>query len=402
MNHIADAALSGAPAIAGGTPAFAARLPLVRPSVPQLDALSPDLRDILASGVLTNGPTVRRFEDRAAEAIEVDHCVAVSSCTAGLMLILRVAELDGEVIVPSFTFAATAHAVVWNGLTPVFADVDERSLTLSAHAAASVLGDRCSAILATHTYGTPCDVEGLEQLARARGVRLFFDAAHAFGSRRGGVPVGGFGDAEVFSLSPTKLLVAGEGGLIATNDGELAERCRIGRDYGNPGNYDCLFVGLNARMSELHAALGRASLETLEARIERRNELAQRYRAALASLPGVSFPRVGETDRSTYKDFTILLDRDAFGLDARELARALDVEGIDTRRYYAPPVHAMHAYARWDPGPGRLPVTERVSERCLTLPMWEGMRDEDPGVVAAAIGRIRSHRNAGGPLSLER
>lgn len=402
MNHIADATLSGAPAIAGGVPAFAARLPLVRPSVPDLDALSPDLRDILASGVLTNGPVVRRFEALAAQTLGVEHCIAVSSCTAGLMLVLRVAELEGEVIVPSFTFAATAHAVVWNGLTPVFADVDERSLRLSAQAAATVLGDRCSAILATHTYGAPCEVEGLEQLARARGLRLFFDAAHAFGSRRRGVPVGRFGDAEVFSLSPTKLLVAGEGGLIATNDGELAKRCRIGRDYGNPGDYDCLFVGLNARMSELHAALGLASLSTLEARIERRNELAQSYRAALASLPGVSFPLVGETDRSTYKDFTILLDRDAFGMDAGELARALNAEGIDTRRYYAPPVHAMRAYARWNPGPGRLPVTERAATECLTVPMWEGMSDEDPGVVAAAIRRIRSHRDAGRPLTPER
>ncbi len=396
MSHLADETLSGLPAIAGGTPAFAQRLPLVRPSVPDPRVILSDLEDILASRVLTNGPIVRRFEERCAETLGVAHCVAVSSCTAGLMLVLRAAGMEGEVVVPSFTFAATAHAAVWNGLTPVFADIDPHSLTLSAEAAASVLSDRGSAILATHLYGAPCDTDALEQLARARGVRLFFDAAHAFGSIRGGVPVGRFGDAEVFSLSPTKLLVAGEGGLIATNDDELAERCRIGRDYGNPGDYDCRFVGLNARMSEIHAALGLASLASLEARVARRNDLAEQYRDGLRAVPGVSFPRIRDEDRSTYKDFTILIEQDTFGLNTGALARALEAEGIDTRRYYAPPVHATHAYRAWDPGPGRLPVTERAAGRCLTLPMWEGMGDQDPPLVAAAIRRIRSHANAGG------
>lgn len=397
MNHIADATLSGVPAIAGGQPAFEPRLPLVRPSVPEADGIRATIENILSSRVLTNGPTVRRFEERCAETLGVAHCVAVSSCTAGLMLVLRAADLRGEIVVPSFTFAATTHAAVWNGLTPVFADIDPSSLTLSPAGVSSVLTDRCSAILATHLYGAPCDTDALEELARARGVRLFFDAAHAFGSRRAGVPVGRFGDAEVFSLSPTKLLVAGEGGLIATNDGELADRCRIGRDYGNPGDYDCRFVGLNARMSELHAALGLASLTTLEERIGRRNELAARYREGLRAVAGISFPHLRDEDRTTYKDFTLLVDGDAFGLDAGELARALDAEGIDTRRYYAPPVHATQAYRAWDPGPGRLPHTERAAARCLTLPMWEGMSDDQPARVAAAIRRIQNHARGSAP-----
>ena len=132
------------------------------------------------------------------------------------MLVLRASELSGDVVVPSFTFAATAHAVAWNGLRPVFADVDARTLTLSPEAVEHAIGPRTSAILATHVYGTPCDVEGLEAIAAANGVRLFFDAAHALGSRRRGIPVGGSGSAEVFSPSPTKVVVAGEGGLVAT------------------------------------------------------------------------------------------------------------------------------------------------------------------------------------------
>jgi dTDP-4-amino-4,6-dideoxygalactose transaminase len=396
VTYTADASISGLPAAAGGEPAFSERLPLVRPTVPDAARISSDFEAIFASRVLTNGPTVRRFEEECAERLGVAHCVAVASCTAGLMLVLRTSGAQGEVVLPSFTFAATAHAAVWNGLTPVFADIDPSSLTLSADAAARVLTDRCSAIMATHLYGAPCDTDALEQLARERGIRIFFDAAHAFGSMRAGVPVGRFGDAEVFSLSPTKLLVAGEGGMIATNDDDLAEQCRIGRDYGNPGDYDCRFVGLNARMSEVHAAIGLASLATLEDRIGRRNDLADAYHGALRSLPGISFPMLRDTDRSTFKDFTILVDREPFGLDAGELARALDAEGIDTRRYYAPPVHATHAYRAWDPGPGRLPNTELAAARCLTLPMWEGMTDDDPIRVAAAIRRIHAHADAAG------
>ena len=364
-------------------------IPLVRPTVPHPDVIADDVHKILASRVLTNGPYVRELERRAAAYLGVRHCVAVSSCTAGLMLVLRAADLSGDVVVPSFTFSATAHAIAWNGLRPVFADVDPETLTLSPAAVARTVGVRTSAILATHLYGTPCDVDGLREIANHTGVRLFFDAAHAFGSRRRGVPIGGFGDAEVFSLSPTKVLIAGEGGLISTNDDSLAERCRIGRDYGNPGDYDCRFVGINARMSELHAAIALASLEELDERIDRRNTYADRYREALSRLPGIDFPEVPNGDRSTYKDFTILVDPVLFGVDAESLGNALAAVGIDTRRYYAPPVHAMQAYRRLGGSNGDLVATEEAATRVLSLPLWSEMEESEQARVIDAIVRIR-------------
>jgi dTDP-4-amino-4,6-dideoxygalactose transaminase len=376
------------PAIRGGRPLFPDGLPLAHPTVAHPEAVAEAAREILASGVLTNGPTVRRLEERAATYLGVQHCVAVSSCTAGLMLVLRASALSGDVVVPSFTFAATAHAVAWNGLRPAFADISPDDLLLDPAAAARATGVRTSAILATHTYGTPCDVEGLAEVARRAGIRLFFDAAHAFGSRRGETMIGGFGDAEVFSLSPTKVLVAGEGGIIATNDDVLAERCRIGRDYGNPGDYDTRFVGLNARMSELHAATALASFEDLEERIERRNELAERYRKALAELPGVCFPAVADGDRSTYKDFTVLVEAGEFGMDADRAAAALAAEGVQTRRYYAPPVHRQRAYKSLALGNGSLPVTDWAAARVLTLPLWTGMLDEQVDRVGLALARL--------------
>jgi len=383
---------SDRPAFAGGVPLFPDGLKLCRPAVAATEQLGSVLLDIVASGALTNGRYVAELERRAAEYLGVRHCIAVSSCTSGLMLLLRASELSGDVIVPSFTFAATAHAVAWAGLRPVFADIDPQTLTLSPRSVMRATGVRAAAILATHTYGTPADVEGLDDIARRNGIRLFFDAAHAFGSLHGGRHVGTFGDAEVFSLSPTKVLVAAEGGIIATQNDVLAERCRIGRDYGNPGDYDCRFIGLNARMSELHAAVALASLDDIEDRIRDRNALADHYGSALGTVPGITLPVVPPDDRSTYKDFTVLVDPEAFGTDARTLASALAAEGIETRRYYDPPVHRMRAYERLAASTnGSLATTDYASRRVLCLPLWSGMSDEDVDRVCEAIQRIGLH-----------
>lgn len=376
------------PAISGGTVLFPKGLPLTRPVTPDLDETIEDFRKILGGSTLTNGPFVSRLEKEAAEYFGVRHCVAVSSCTSGLMLLLKAGGVLGDVIVPSFTFAATVHAIVWNGLRPVFADIDPETLTLSPEAVQRAAGLRTSAILATHIYGNPCDVSGLTAVAKKNGLRLFFDAAHAFGSKRAGVAVGAFGDAEVFSLSPTKLVVSGEGGIIATNDEDLARRLRMGRDYGNPGDYDCLFVGLNARMSEFHAALGLRSLEVLEEAVAQRNRLAGHYRTALEKVPGISFPKVRAIDRSTFKDFTILVDAEHFGGSADDLAEALKSEGVETRRYYSPAVHKMRAYRGFSTN-GNLSVTDSVVPRVLTLPMFAEMTHEDVQGVAKAIRRIQ-------------
>ena len=348
MGMPAFSSAAGRPAIRGGRPLFPDGLPLARPAVADPELVAKATHAILTSGVLTNGPTVRDLEERAAEYLGVRHCIAVASCTAGLMLSLRASNLSGDVVLPSFTFSASAHAVAWNGLRPVFTDIRPLDLLLDPDAVARSAGVRTSAILATHTYGTPCDVEELGEVASRNGIRLFFDAAHAFGSRRGAAMVGGFGDAEVFSLSPTKVLIAGEGGIIATNDDILAERCRIGRDYGNPGDYDTRFVGLNARMSEMHAATALASFDDLEERIERRNQLAARYREVLAGLPGIRFPLVADGDRSTYKDFTVLVDADGFGMDADAAAKALAAEVLGRPMAILLPLEVGRLYERAD------------------------------------------------------
>ena len=381
--------MSDLPAILGGPAAFPEGLPLVRPTLEDVPGLAARLESILASGQLTDGPTVKELESRLAERLEVPHVIAVASCTAGLMLVLQAIDATGRVVLPSFTFAASAHAVHWAGGTPVFAEVSPDSLTLDP-ADAATLVEGAAAMTATHVYGTPCNVEALQKVADDAGIPLIYDAAHALGSRRGDRPIGGFGTAEVFSLSPTKVMVAGEGGIIATRDSGLADAVRIGRGYGNPGNYDCLFPGLNARMSELHAAVALSSLEHLDERIAHRNHLVQVFLRAAAGVPGLRTPVVADGDLSTYKDLTLILDRSAFGLDGAQLGVALKADGIDTRRYYYPPIHQQKAYAGLAESRS-LPITEDIAERVLTVPLWSHMTEEDVTRIADAVARVHLH-----------
>ncbi len=374
------------PAAFGGSPAFPEGLPLARPRIPDVPGLSRRLAAILESGVLTNGPVVRELEERVAERCGVAHAVAVASCTSGLMLTYQALGVSGQVVMPSFTFAASAHAVVWANGSPRFADVAPNNMTLDP-ADAARLADGAAALSATHIYGRPCEVEALQAVADRAGLPIVYDAAHALGSRRRGRPVGSFGTAEVFSLSPTKVAVAGEGGVVTTGDASLAESVRLGRDYGNPGNYDCRFPGLNARMSELHAAVAVASLHGLDERIAHRNELVVAFEAATEGLPGLSFQHVDASDVSTYKDLTLVIDPDLFGLDAADLGGALKQENVDSRRYYHPPVHRQRAYAASSTS-GALPVTDRMAQRVLTLPLYSEMTRGHMHRLADAVARI--------------
>src|SRR5438477_8891307 len=221
------------PAMYGGQPLFSRTFRFIQPSLPPLEAVLGQYRRVYSEGMITNGELVERFERAVAERLGVAHCVAVSSCTSGLMLVLRALGIKGEVILPSFTFFATGHAVLWNNARPVLADCEPDTWTIDAKDVARKISRRTAAILAVHVYGNPCAIEELSAIAARHNLKLIFDAAHAFGSRYGGVPVGRFGDAEVFSLTPTKTLVCGEGGLVTTSDALLARRLRALRNYGD-------------------------------------------------------------------------------------------------------------------------------------------------------------------------
>lgn len=375
----------------GGTPTFPEGIPLVRPPVPPLDRVVARLEPSYRVGRLTNGPLVRELEEQAAARLRVRHIVAVSSCTAGLMLVLRALDPAGPVVLPSFTFSASGHAVRWNGLRPVFAECDPRSFQLDTADAATRVekGEKVGAVLATHVFGAPCDVDAVAKLAGDWNAPVLFDAAHAFGALRGRVPVGGFGDAEVFSLSPSKVMIAAEGGLVATNRDDVADAVRIGRDYGNPGDYDTRFVGLNARMSELHAAVALESLTELDDHLETRLKLARRYCDLLDEIPGLSPQLVDDGDRSTFKDFTLAVDASEFGVSRDQLVVALRAEGVDTRCYFDPPVHRQTAYADVRSAP--LPVTEQVASSVVSVPMYRSLQESAVEQIGDILAAVHAH-----------
>ena len=377
------------PAVLGGEAAFPGGLQLVKPFVPDIPSVGRRLVKILESGHLTNGKTVRELEEHLQDRLQVRHVIAVSSCTAGLMLVLQANGVRGRVVMPSFTFSASAHAVAWAGGTPVFADVSADSLTLDPAKAAQLL-DGASAMTATHIYGTPCDVEALQALADEAQIPLVYDAAHALGSRRAGKPIGGFGNAEVFSMSPTKVTTAVEGGIVATDDDAVAEHVRIGRNYGNSGDYDCAFPGLNARMSELHAAVGLAALEGLDERLEHRRGLVEHFWTQVSGVPGLRRPVVSPGDVSTFKDLTLVVEPDELGLDVPQVTTALAAEGIDSRRYFYPPIHRQKAYVG-STGHGDLSVTEDLCQRVITPPLWSAMTTSDVGRLADLVVSLHEH-----------
>jgi dTDP-4-amino-4,6-dideoxygalactose transaminase len=379
------------PAIAGGRSMFEERLPIVSPEGLPGEEFLRDVRKILSSRQLTNATFVRQFEEAAEQFLGVPHCVAVSSCTAGLVLTLQALGLEGEVILPSFTFHASAHSVLWNGLKPVFADCDPQTFCINPHAVKLQMSTKTAAILAVHLFGNPASIVELQTIASDASVPLVFDAAHAFGSDINDKRVGNFGVAEVFSFSPTKLLIAGEGGMISTRDAELAQKLRAARNYGDSGNYDPESAGLNARMSEFHAALALRGLHSVDARIDRRNQVRLHYERRLRTIPGLSFQRIPPGNRSSCKDFGVLIDEAVFGKSRDWLFDALEKENIQVRRYFYPPVHRQKLYREiWDKHP--LPVTESISESILNLPIYSTISDENVEKICDAI--LRCHEFA--------
>jgi dTDP-4-amino-4,6-dideoxygalactose transaminase len=379
------------PAVLGGTPRFPATVPITRPTVAVDDALVTRIRGILDSGMLTSGPLVRAFETAVAETIGVPHVVAVNSCTTGLMLTIAALAPRGEVILPSFTFMASGHAVLWNGLTPVFADCDPHTYTLDPASVTARITDRTALILGVHTFGVNCAADELAD--RAAPVPVVIDAAHGFGGRYpDNSMIGSKAVAEVFSLSPTKTLAVGEGGLVTTTSADLAGHLRTAREYGNPGDYNARFAGLNGRLTEINAAIGLAALRMLPQNLERRGALAARYRSHLDPVPGLTFQHVPDGARSTYKDFTVAVEPELFGLTSRQLAAALRAEGVDTRRYFDPPLHRQTAYPA-DPRPD-LPTTDRLARTLLSLPLYAHLPESDVKNICTVIMTIYDSRRA--------
>jgi len=387
---LSDAADSDLPAILGGKPLFVEPLPVARPTLPPFAELEDDLREAIESGMITNGPQVAAFEEAAAAYIGVspEQVIALSSCTIGLTLALRTIATEGEVIMPSFTYFATGLAATWNRLTPVLVEANPGDFNISVEAARQAITPKTRAIMGVYIFGSPPLVRELRALADEARIPLILDAAHGLGTRIGDRSSGTFGDVEVFSLSPTKPVTAGEGGLVVCRDPERASQLRLLRNLGILDSASDISHGLNSRMSELNAILGRASLAHNEENLSRRHELVALYKSELGDIDGLGFQQIAEENRSTFKDFAIVVDEKKLGLSRDALAEGLRAENIATKRYFSPPLHLQRRFDGLARQAGELPITERLSNSILCLPLYSHQDPETIRRVAAAIKRL--------------
>ena len=376
-------------AVLGGRPAFAEPLHVGRPNIGDSGRLHERIDGIIRRRWLTNdGPLVQEFERRVAEHIGVRNCVAVCNGTLALQLTLKALGLEGEVIVPSFTFIATASALAWQGLRPVFCDIDPATHCIDPLAARALVTPSTAAILAVHLWGRICDVGILAPLARERGIPLLIDAAHAFGSSLDGRMAGSFGTAEILSFHATKIINAFEGGAIVTNDDGLADELGLLRNFGFTGPDAVAGIGINGKMSEGCAAMGLTSLESLADFIACNRTNYQCYQEALRGLPGMRLLRQAEDDATWNHHYVVVeADAEACGLTRDMLLRVLHAEGVLARRYFYPGCHRVRAYASKDGPRSDLAVTEDVADRVLQLPTGTAVGPDD----IAKIGKILHH-----------
>lgn len=377
---------------------FPERRHVGRPNIGDRKRLLERFNDLLDRKWLTNdGPFQQEFERRVAEMVGVRHCVAICNGTLALELAIRALGFRGEAIVPSMTFIATAHALQWQGITPVFCDIDPRTHNIDPHQVEQMVSPRTSGIIGVHLWGRPCDVQALTEIARRRSLRLLFDAAHSFACSYKGHMIGGFGDAEVFSFHATKFFNTFEGGAVVTNSDEVAGKIRLMRNFGFAGYDNVVGLGTNGKMSEICAAMGLTSLESLDEFIAANRRNYRVYQRELADLPGVRLLDYDETERCNYQYVVLEIDETRTHMSRDLLIQILWAENVIARRYFYPGCHRMEPYRSCYPNAAlTLPATERVASRLVVLPTGTAVSDSDIrqicGIIRLAIAKSSETR----------
>jgi perosamine synthetase len=392
-------------AVEGGTPVRNTLLPYGRQSIREDDIQA--VVDVLRSDWLTTGPKVGEFEEAFAAWVGAKHAVSFSSGTAALHGAVFAAGLKqgDEAITTPLTFAATANCVLYQGATPVFADVSPDTLNLDPEKVAARITPRTRAILPVDYAGHPADLDAILALADRHGMAVIEDASHAFGAEYRDRRVGGIAHMTVFSFHPVKHLATGEGGMVTTESDDYAATLRRFRNHGissdarqrqaeGQWHYEMVLLGFNYRLSDIACALGISQLKKLEANLLRRREIAARYAAAFLDLDGVMAPKVRSDVNPAWHLYPIRLDLDQLSASRAQIFRALRAENIGVNVHYIP-VH-LHPYYRNRFGyqGGEYPIAEDAYERSISLPMFHGMDDSAVGDVVRAVLKVVGHYQA--------
>lgn len=380
-------------AVLGGEPAFESTLHVGRPNIGDRQRFYARVDDMLDRRWLTNrGQLVREFEEELATYLDVRHVIALTNATVALEIAIRAVGMSGEVIVPAFTFIATAHALQWQEITPVFCDIDPATHNIDPARVEELITPKTTGIIGVHVWGRPCDVARLQEIAARRNLKLLFDAAHAFGCSHNGTMIGRFGEAEVFSFHATKFLNSFEGGAIATNNDDLAEKIRLMQNFGFSGLDNVVYIGTNGKMSEISAAMGLTSLESIDEFIDVNRRNYAEYRSHLEDIPGVSLITYDESQRCNYQYVVLEVDADRTSLSRDQLIRLLHAENVRARRYFYPGCHRMEPYRSYFPHAGlMLPETERMVERVMQLPTGTAVTSDDVARICELLRFMIAH-----------
>lgn len=380
-------------AIFGGMPAFEDKLHVGRPNIGNRTRLLERVSDMLDRRWLTNnGPFVQELERRIADIVGAKHCIAMCNGTVALEIAIRAMGLSGEVIVPSMTFIATAHALQWQQITPIFCDIDPKTYNLDPNRVEEMITPRTTGIIGVHLFGRPCNIDALEEIARRRNLKLLFDAAHAFGCSYKGRMIGSFGNAEMFSFHATKFFNTFEGGAIVTNDDELAAKIRLMKNFGFAGYDNVIYIGTNGKMSEISAAMGLTGLESLEEFISVNRRNYRQYKDELEGIRGINLMTYDETEKCNYQYIILDIDEQDTSISRDQLVKILHAENILARRYFYPGCHNMEPYRSHFPHAGLvLPQTEKLVNRLLSLPTGTAVGLEDITKICQIIRLVVEH-----------
>lgn len=373
-------------AINGASVAFAEPLHVGRPNIgsrEQFLKLSGEMFD--RRWLSNNGPLLQELERRVAEYLGVQHCVAMCNGTIALEIAIRALGMTGEVILPSYTFVATAHALHWQGITPVFADIDPLTHNLDPDSVRRMITPRTTGIIGVHLWGRAAPAGQLQAIADEHGLQLMFDAAHAFGCSSQGRMIGNFGRAEVLSFHATKFFNTFEGGAVVTNDDVLAETMRLMRNFGFSGIDNVIHPGTNGKMVEVCAAMGLVNMEGLDTVIEANRRNYHAYRDALAGVPGVSLVQFDDQERNNFQYVILEVSEDSPTKRDR-IVDALHAENVLARKYFWPGCHRMQPYRALFPNAGlMLEHTEEVADRVIVLPTGTTLPNDAPRLIASVI-----------------
>jgi len=366
-------------ALFGAAPLFTEKLHVGRPNLGNRDDLMARINGILDRRWFTNdGECAQELEKKLTEFLGVKHCILMCNATIALEITARALGMKGEVIVPSFTFVATPHSLQWQEITPVFCDIDPWTHNIDPARVEEMITSRTTGIIGVHIWGRPCAIEALAAISARHGLKLMFDAAHAFGCSHNGRMIGGFGCAEVFSFHATKFFNTFEGGAVATDDDELATKIRLMKNFGFKGYDSVGYLGTNGKMNELSAAMGLVGLESIDQFVETNRRNHSRYREDLSGLPGVTLVDYPAGEKYNYQYIVCEIDEKEAGVSRDLLVEMLHAENVIARRYFYPGCHKMEPYRTRFPQAGfTLPQTERLSKRVFTLPTGTAVAMDD-------------------------